>query len=117
MIDFERGFGFYETVLRGIAAKQQVTSLNIANQSTPGYRTREVRFEETLQQALDSGTDPDSVQFESSVVGDLPLKADGNDVDLEREWMNMEGNRLQNEIFSRAAGSSLRSLMKAIRGS
>ncbi|MCB9880471.1 MAG: hypothetical protein H6832_18890 [Planctomycetes bacterium] len=115
MIDFDRSFGFYETVLRGITARQQVTSLNIANQSTPGYRTREVRFEEILQQALDTGTDPASVEFEPTVVGTLPLKADGNDVDLEREWMQMEANKLQHDIFARATGSSLRGIMTAIR--
>ena len=115
MIDLDKSLSFYETALRGISARQQVTAHNVANQNTPGYRSREVKFESLLEDALRSGTDPKTVDFTATQVGNLPMKADGNDVDLEREWMHMEANKLQHEVFARAAGGALRGLMNAIR--
>lgn len=115
MIDIDKSLAFYETALKGISARQQVTAHNIANQNTPGYRSREVQFESLLDDALKRGVDPRNVEFRATTVGNLPLKADGNDVDMEREWMHMEANKLQHEVFARAAGGALRGLMNAIR--
>ena len=39
----------------------------------------------------------------------------GNDVDLEREWVVMESDRLMHELVSRATGGVFRGLIGAIR--
>ena len=115
MIDIDKSLGFYETVLRGVATRQRITAHNIANQNTPGYRSKELRFEEILGDAVKRGSDLRGVEFKARKVGNLPVKANGNDVNLEREWMSMESNKLHHDLFTRAAGSALRGLINAIR--
>jgi flagellar basal-body rod protein FlgB len=106
---------FLEKALQGILMRQQAISHNIANQNTPGYRAREVKFEDTLSSALQRG-DTKSVRFKIVESEGGPTRLNGNNVELEREWMNMEENRLLHELFSRALGSRFRSMVRAIRG-
>lgn len=43
-----------QVALDGLALRQQVTSHNIANAETPGFKASQVRFEDQLQRALKS---------------------------------------------------------------
>ena len=62
MIDFNKALAFHDSALRGLAARQRVTAHNIANQSTANFRSSQVRFEETLGQAMQRGRPLDSVR-------------------------------------------------------
>lgn len=78
-----------------LVTRQKLVSSNIANLDTPGYRTRDLDFQQHLQAALD-GSDHSTVRgsgaaaraatviLEQPVEG-LTVKNDGNDVSLERE--------------------------------
>jgi flagellar basal-body rod protein FlgB len=79
-------------------AKQVTTASNIANLDTPGYRTREVVFDEILasevgKQTAVSGTlqstasRPDTQQVRETQG--LQSRRDGNNVQLDRELLNM----------------------------
>ena len=116
MIDLDKTLGFYASALRGVALRQRVTAHNIANQNTPSYRAKEVRFEEALSRALEGGEDVRAVEFPVELSRGLTVKANGNNVDLENEWMQMEKTRLLHEVFARAAGGTFRGLIHAIRG-
>ena len=82
-----------------IAVARQVASAgNLANVDTPGYKAKEVNFSETLKNKLA----PVNSTFPASENGGvvlkdvegLPARRDGNNVQLDRELLNM----------SRAAG-------------
>jgi len=77
--------------------KQAVAAGNLANLDTPGYRTKEVRFSDALENELLSSkalTTTDSrhlggtiveARTESGDVGGLDPRLDGNNVQLDRE--------------------------------
>jgi flagellar basal-body rod protein FlgB len=87
--------------------KQAVTAGNLANLNTPGYRTREASFDDVLTNQvrgaesavrthpghLASGDDGVGADHAREVEG-LPARRDGNNVELDRELLQM----------SRAAG-------------
>ncbi len=76
-------------------AKQVASAGNLANVDTPGYKTKEVNFAETLKNKLGSGnsTFPAAGAANGGVVTQdvdgLPVRRDGNNVQLDRELLNM----------------------------
>ena len=82
------------------AAKQVVAAGNLANVNTPGYRARAVDFTAALEQQLGgsislTGTSESHLQGKvSEAVGTeeadgLPMRRDGNNVQLDRELLDM----------------------------
>jgi flagellar basal-body rod protein FlgB len=82
------------------AAKQVVAAGNLANVNTPGYRARAVDFTAALERELGGGisltgtsaghlpgTITEAVSTEE--VEGLPLRRDGNNVQIDRELMTM----------------------------
>jgi flagellar basal-body rod protein FlgB len=83
-------------------AKQSVAAGNLANVDTPGYRTREVSFDDVLESEVRGGdelatthpghlTAPTSTEAtrQSHEVDGLPTRRDGNTVELDRELLKM----------------------------
>jgi flagellar basal-body rod protein FlgB len=80
-------------------AKQLTAAGNLANLDTPGYKTREVTFDDALAQELNGGATPMSAaagpQTSAAAppvvreVENLPTRRDGNNVQLDRELLNM----------------------------
>lgn len=83
------------------AAKQVVSSSNLANLSTPGYKAQELDFDETLDQRvggarlavtnsrhLGGGVDA-SAGVGTREAEDLAARRDGNTVQVDRELLNM----------------------------
>src|SRR5262245_60070376 len=79
-------------------AKQLVSAGNLANVDTPGYRTREVAFDDLLEQQLRTpasltadgqheGADP--VGLTTREAAGLPVRRDRNNVQLDRELLSM----------------------------
>ena len=89
---------------------QRVISSNIANIDTPGYRPKQLKFDEELRKAVDNDqlrlrkTDrnhlPGSQQFpsggESSTVEEVPAESIAGDasLDIDREMTKMAKNNL-----------------------
>ena len=81
------------------ATKQAVAASNLANAETPGYKTREVRFDDLLDKGLSHATQPaatHSAHFqitESTAAvqetAGLDPRRDGNNVELDRELLKM----------------------------
>ena len=87
----------------------QVTGQNIANADTPGYHTKDIDFRS---------------EFENAVTGDAPtviepaglsVKADGNNVNLDREARLLSENAMRFAIASNFARSELASIKAAIQ--
>jgi flagellar basal-body rod protein FlgB len=75
------------TAINAEALRQKAIANNIANLQTPGYRRVDVKFEELLAKAMDSPGNVDVSKVEPVVhqPGNTPVKANGNDVNLEIE--------------------------------
>ena len=86
--------------------RQRVIADNIANESTPGFRRRVVRFEELLGDEL--GGKPgargarDLSRIEPRIELDAapPTGTDGNNVNLESEATAMRENRVMYETYA-----------------
>lgn len=76
------------TALDGVAMRQRVVADNLANASTPGYRAKEVSFEDALARALGTGQAPETVSATVDLA-DSPVKADGNSVDVTEQSMKL----------------------------
>ncbi|MEB3330134.1 MAG: hypothetical protein VKQ33_12965 [Candidatus Sericytochromatia bacterium] len=105
-----------ERSLDGLVARQAAIAHNIANMATPGYVRREVKFEESLLDALAEAhaapppphleAQPDGVSVTAShnsplltwqpattLASDGPQRLDGNRVAVEKEILSMVANK------------------------
>ena len=89
--------------LDGLWLRQQITMENIANYSTPGYKSKFVDFESLLKSNLESVSENNSEtnnQIKSSNIiieenNDQSFRLDGNNVDLEKENLQLAKTQLQ----------------------
>ena len=89
--------------LDGLWLRQQITMENIANYSTPGYKSKFVDFESLLKTNLERVSENNSEtnnQIKSSNIiieenNDQSLRLDGNNVDLEKENLQLAKTQLQ----------------------
>ena len=84
----DRLAGQLERYMDLLSARQQLVASNIANADTPGYRTRDINFQEEFQTAI--GLRPNVEE-----VSGLPVKNDGNSVDLDRESRLLAENAIR----------------------
>lgn len=83
--------------LDGLWVRQQAISDNMANFETPGYKTKQVSFENQLRDQLaDAGASDektieniDGVTPAETEDSDETFRADGNGVDLEQQMIDM----------------------------
>jgi len=95
--------GLLESGLRAEETRQRTIASNIANLETPGYRRLDVRFEELLAKALRSrhATGAGEVEPEVFEPEGSPVKANGNNVNLEMEIGAMLKNASRQTAFLR----------------
>jgi flagellar basal-body rod protein FlgB len=92
-----------DLLLRLLAATElraRVVSGNLANLNTPGYKRREVNFEDLLRSALDRGASVEKVEAEVETDATSPARPDGNNVSLELELNSLRENRLLYETYA-----------------
>jgi flagellar basal-body rod protein FlgB len=79
------------------AARQAATTGNLANYDTPGYKTKEVSFESMLGQKMLPMTGTSKGHIGVTTSANVPVtetqglaeRRDGNNVQLDRELLNM----------------------------
>lgn len=108
-----------ETYMDLLVTRQKLVSSNIANIDTPGYRTRDLDFQQHLQAALDRGGRP-SMERAAAVVLDQPVdgltvRNDGNDVSLEREARLLAETAMRFQMASMMLEKRLSMTKAAIR--
>lgn len=90
--------------LDGLWLRQQVTMDNIANYSTPEYKSKFVDFESYLKTSLENTVNKTTSEIndhinESNIIiqenDDQSLRLDGNNVDLEKENLQLAKTQLQ----------------------
>ena len=77
----------------------QLTTANMANIDTPGYRAEGMNFEAEMQRAI-SGIDGEAEAGSSATprifqVDGLIVRPDGNNVSMDRESLNLAGAQLK----------------------
>lgn len=90
--------------LDGLWLRQQVTMENIANFSTPGYKSKFVDFESLLKDSLEDNEQKTKTELNAQIQSsniiieeneNLTLRLDGNNVDLEKENLQLAETQLQ----------------------
>jgi flagellar basal-body rod protein FlgB len=116
-----------KTALDGVSLRQQVISRNLSNVDTPGYRSQEVNFEDTVRQAMGKGNVlPMQVTEKGHFLGGVgktgfqvnerpggSLRVDQNDVDVDVELTQMSEAGIQYQALTQSASKKLL-LLKAI---
>jgi flagellar basal-body rod protein FlgB len=99
--------------------RRDVLANNIASQNLPGYRRREVNFEEKLAQAIEKGADNKDLERMSPEIvldWDTPARADGNNVSAEEEASLMRENRIRFELYAMLLKGNGSLIAQAING-
>jgi flagellar basal-body rod protein FlgB len=101
-LHFTGADSYLRAAMSGLAARQRAIANNVANVDTPNFKASEVRFEDALKNAMSSGTPgspPDqsnlnAVAARSTLVDATALRADGNNVDIDREMAMLSETNL-----------------------
>ncbi len=88
-----------EAAMRGAWARQTALTDNIANADTPNYQRREVDFESTLQNAMQTGASMPEVEFETET---LPTESgpNGAGVSTDEEAAKLSENGLDYQALT-----------------
>lgn len=99
------------TVLR-----HQVFSQNVSNVNTPGYRRLGLSFDETLAARLDRHGGKGLRALPATIFEDnwTPDRFDGNNVDIDREMMQINKNSLLNNTLLQIVSTKAAMLRRSI---
>jgi len=124
---------FLNKALDAYAQRHEVIAENIANISTPGYKTKRLKFEEYLNESMSgmalsgartnerhiafgkSSFDSSTTTIETENFGDV--KASGmNDVNIDREMAELAKNQILSKFSTNMLADEFRSIHKSIKG-
>jgi flagellar basal-body rod protein FlgB len=128
---FDSTMTLIEQTLNLRTFRHKVISSNIANIETPGYRAREVRFEDELKKlggdAAGKGlltthqghigmNTSNSVNPEVTLASGEAEALDGNSVSVDAEMVKLSENTMMYSISAKLIKAKFRMLMAAIKG-
>lgn len=99
----------------GLSMRQEATANNIANAQTPGYRAKQVDFEDSLSQAIAFGSLNGASPSVSTSTA--PGDASGNNVDLGGEMVGMQETTLRYQAMVDSLNAQFRILRGSMGGS
>ncbi len=104
-------------LMSATALRDRWISSNIANQSVPGYKRRDVRFEDLLHEKI-ARQEPDLLAVKPEVTVDKSTGSgpEGNNVNLELETTKARENRLMFELYASIFQSRMELIGNAIKG-
>ena len=115
--------GELESFLRLTSVREKTISANMANVDTPGYRTRDIDFQAELGRAMRAGAG-----YEQNAAGGMHMepvvrevpglaeRADGNNVDLDREALVLSEVQLQYQLGIQLIKDQFHQILSAING-
>ena len=95
--------------------RETVIASNMANIDTPGYRTQDINFQQSLSQAMNT-PDGGNINVAVKKVNGLLERPDGNNVDLDRESMLLAESQLSYQMGTQLLKSNFHQLLSAING-
>lgn len=97
MVEFRRS-GLMQKSMDALWMKQRVIANNIANIDTPGYKSKEVKFEAMISNNTDANRIPEPEVVTNDSVA---LREDGNNVDIDKENVELYRAQIQYEYMAR----------------
>ena len=111
-----------------LAQRQEIVNSNLANIDTPGYKTKDISFHATMQELLadnsfsmrtsrpehDGKLTPIIPQAQMFEVQELPLGADLNNVDIDREMLKLSETVFGYSLMSQIVRTKLRTIASSI---
>lgn len=131
-MNFERAFSIHDNALIIRGKRASVLASNIANADTPNYKARDIDFQSMLKQANNQQTNrldmvrtnSDHINLNSGINSNSSLKyrnplhasLDGNTVDSHVEQAKFSQNALQYQASFTFLNSSVKGIIKALKG-
>jgi flagellar basal-body rod protein FlgB len=120
----DKSFGILQKIVQEANMRQKVIASNIANSDTPGYKAKDVKFNNFLNNEVKLlTTDPKHIESKSGgkVSGEVVMEnelswGDRNNVELDVEVAKMTENSLRHEAALRILNSKIKMYMNAIKG-
>ena len=110
-----------------LSQRQQIVASNLANIDTPGFKTKDVSFYATMQELLSDsmalrttrpghaeGRMPSSLPAQAFEVEGIPVRADQNNVDLDREMVKLSQTAFGYSLITQMVRSKFRTLSISI---
>jgi flagellar basal-body rod protein FlgB len=92
-----------------------VIASNMANVDTPGYRTKDFDFQQALAHAMETSGGQETPIAVHDVQG-LLERPDGNNVDIDRESLQLSEAQLQYQMGTQVMKDRFHQLLSAING-
>ena len=104
-------------LLSAVELRARVLANNIANQNTPGYKRKDLEFEQLLAAELRRPR-PNLRRVEPKLVedADAVASADGNTVSMEEESARATENRIMYELYTTILRGRMDLIRSAIHG-
>jgi len=101
--------------------RHRVISNNLANVNTPNYQRMDIEFEQQLAKELARPSDPRGhtsirAQPELILTPGLTARADGNNVDIDREIGQLNKNAMMQQTYVQLLSTYLEQMKLAIQG-
>jgi len=103
-----------DSALDALALRQRASADNVANLQTPGYRARQVAFEDALTSAVARGQGSIAATETRSSAA---TREDGNNVDLDTETLLQIESNLRYQVATQAMSGTFSSVRTAMRTS
>jgi flagellar basal-body rod protein FlgB len=114
---------YLRAAMSGLAARQRTIANNVANVDTPGFKASEVRFEDALKAAIGRGAGAtlnqstlNAAASRSTLVDATTTRADGNNVDIDREMELLGEANLNYSAMTQVMSTRLGILRNVING-
>ena len=110
-------FYLIANALNGAEQNHRVLSQNIANVNTPGFKSREISFDDFIRQIQS----PDANR---QILDNLPVqltqglesRKDGNNVDIDHQLTQLKKNNLLFQTYSHLLASKMSMMREATNG-
>src|SRR5580692_2571157 len=93
-----------------LSARQKLGASNIANADTPGYKTKDIDFQQEFMSMV-NGQPPQTIEADG-----LAIKPDGNNVSVDRESRMLAENAMRFNVASVLLRGQINSVKEAIAG-
>lgn len=93
-----------------LSARQKLAASNIANADTPGYKAKDIDFQQEYASMV-NGSEPQTIEAEGLVT-----KPDGNNVSVDREARMLAENAMRFNVASSLLRGQINVVKEAIQG-
>jgi len=129
-MDISNGkIAYYSKVLDILADRHRILASNIANLSTPGYRTKDINFQDVLGQVIAAKEEAftqgatnniqeelKDINFEVGEINPANVNPQANDVDIDKEMVKLTTNTLMYKAYVQVMLMELKHINLAIKG-